>query len=188
MKENERRAANIVLTGFMGTGKSAVGKLVAHHLKRPFVDMDELIEKREGRTITAIFAQEGEAYFRALESRLVQELATRSGYVIATGGGTLLSEENRKHMMATGLVICLWADEDTLIQRLRGDTSRPLLARPDWQDTLRELLRRRTPLYQQLPFHVHTGGKNVEQVAEDVLRIWRTWVSAAQQPKEGLAH
>ncbi len=173
---------NLVLTGFMGTGKSEVGRLVARKLGRPFVDMDALIEAREGRTIADIFAQEGEAYFRRVEAQIVRELARRTGLVIATGGGALLSPENREAMTATGIVICLWADEDTLLRRLRGDETRPLLARPDREEALRVLLRRRTPLYQQLPYHIDTTGKSVARVADEVIALY-TRVLSGESPR-----
>ena len=162
---------NVVITGFMGTGKSEVGRRVAARLARPFVDMDALIEQREGRTIPQIFAESGEAYFRRLEAALVRELAARRGLVIATGGGALIPEENRRAMVATGIVICLWADEATLIRRLEHDTSRPLLARPDWKTYLKTLLDRRRPAYERLPYHVDTTGKTVDQVADEIVAL-----------------
>lgn len=157
----------------MGTGKSTVARLLAAWLGRPFVDMDALIEEREGRSIPEIFAQSGEAYFRRLEAQVVGELAARQGLVIATGGGALIPEANRAAMSATGVVVCLWADEATLIARLRGQNDRPLLARPDWEEHLRDLLAQRRPAYQALPHHVDTTGKSTEEVAREVLRIYR---------------
>ncbi len=173
------REPNLVLTGFMGTGKSEVGRRAARRLGRPFVDMDALIEEREGRTIPQIFATRGEPYFRALEAALVRELSARQGLVIATGGGALVPEENRRLMVASGVVVCLWADEETLIARLREDTHRPLLARPDWEDVLRALLARRRPAYEALPYHVDTTGKRVDEVVDEVIHIYEealaTW-------------
>ncbi len=164
---------HLVLTGFMGTGKSEVARRVAERLGRPFVDMDVLIEEREGMSIPDIFAQKGEAYFRRLEAELVRELAAQEGLVIATGGGALVPEENRRIMVASGVVICLWADEETLIARLKEDTHRPLLNRPDWQAFLHELLERRRPAYAALPHHVDTTGKSVDEVADEVVAIYR---------------
>ncbi len=164
---------NLILTGFMGTGKSTVGRLVAARLQRPFVDMDALIAAREGRSIADIFAQEGEMYFRALEAALVQELAARHGLVIATGGGTLVNDALRTLLTRTGIVICLWADEATLIARLRGQTDRPLLAHSDWETTLKTLLARRRPAYEALPYHVDTTGKSVEEVAAEVIALFQ---------------
>ncbi len=162
---------NIVITGFMGTGKSAVGKELARRLGRPFVDMDALIEEREGRTISQIFAERGEPYFRRLEVEIVEELAARQGLVIATGGGTLILNQNRERMTATGIVICLWANEDELIKRLAEDTSRPLLDRPDKEAHLRRLLAQRRAAYLRLPYHVDTTGKSVDQVVDEILAL-----------------
>ncbi len=165
---------NIVVTGFMGTGKSEVGREVARRLARTFVDMDALIEEREGRTIPQIFVESGEPYFRQLEAALVQELSMKRNLVIATGGGALIPEANRATMLATGIVICLWADEDVLIQRLEDDHHRPLLARPDWQDHLRRLLAQRRPAYESLPYHIDTTGKTVSQVADEIVALVRS--------------
>lgn len=165
-------APNLVITGFMGTGKSTVGREVARRMGRPFVDMDELIETREGRTISEIFAQHGEPYFRRLEAELVRELAAPRGLVIATGGGTLVSPENRAVMACTSVIVCLWADEETLIARLQGQENRPLLAGPRWREALVQLLTQRLPAYRSLPYHVDTTGKTIEEVAEEVIRIY----------------
>ena len=171
------KVPNLVLTGFMGTGKSEVGRRVAQQLQRAFVDMDALIEAREGRSIPEIFAQEGEAYFRQREAEVIRELAEQEGLVIATGGGALIPEENRRRMAENGVIICLWADEETLIRRLAGDTHRPLLNRPDWRRTLRELLARRRNAYAQLPHHVDTTDKTPDQVATEVIRVYRESVA-----------
>lgn len=164
---------NIVITGFMGTGKSAVGRELARRLARPFVDMDALIEEREGRTISQIFAESGEPYFRRLEAEIIEELAARQGLVIATGGGALIPEHNRKRMTDTGIVICLWAEPEALIERLAEDSSRPLLARPDWKDHLRRLLAQRRTAYLRLPYHIDTTGKRVAQVVDEILALLR---------------
>ncbi len=164
---------NLVITGFMGTGKSAVAREVARQLGRDFVDMDALIEEREGRSIPRIFQESGEPYFRQVEARLALELANRSNLVIATGGGTLMLAASRQALLQTGVVVCLWADVEVLIERLRDDTQRPLLHRPDWEDHLRALLTAREPVYRTLPYHVDTTGKDVQQVAAEVIAIYR---------------
>lgn len=180
-----RNRPSLVVTGFMGTGKSAVGREVANRMRWPFVDTDALIEAREGRSIPEIFAQEGEPYFRRLEALLVRELAGQRGLVIATGGGMLVPEENRTLMVRTSVVICLWADEETLIARLRGQRDRPLLARPDWEAVLRRLLAQRRPAYRALPYHVDTTGKTVTEVAEEVIALYRQVVDGQLTPLGG---
>src|SRR5581483_9910495 len=100
---------NIVLTGFMGTGKSVVGRQVAETLKAPFVDLDAMIVKKAGQSIKEIFASAGEPAFRALESQVVVEVSRQAGKVIATGGGALLDPQNREHLQRTGILVCLSA-------------------------------------------------------------------------------
>ncbi|NJN97352.1 MAG: shikimate kinase [Anaerolineales bacterium] len=127
-----KQPKNIILTGFMGTGKSTVGCLVAAELGREFVDMDTLIEQREGRPIAQIFADSGEAYFRQLEAGLCRELAAREGLVIATGGGALVTEANLRVMGSSGLVICLdCAPAKRWWQRIGQSEDRPMLAEQD---------------------------------------------------------
>ncbi len=169
----KRGRPNLVITGFMGTGKSAVAREVARRLGRPFVDMDARIEEREARSIPDIFRERGEPYFRRVEAQLAQELAVQSDLVIATGGGTLMLEASRHAFLESSVVVCLWADVDALIERLREDTHRPLLNRPDREEHLRALLESRTPIYRSLPYHVDTTGKSVEQVAEEVIALYR---------------
>src|SRR5688572_4037663 len=124
-------AKNIILTGFMGVGKSTVAQLVANRLGREFIDMDTLIEQREGRAISQIFAAEGEAYFRRLEAELCRELAGQADLVIATGGGALVPEANLRIMEQTGLVFCLNCEPEILWQRIGQSENRPMLAERD---------------------------------------------------------
>ena len=131
--------SNIVLVGFMGTGKTVVGKAVAEEVGMTFLDMDVVIEEREGRKISDIFAEDGEPYFRSLERKLIQELSDGSGLVIATGGGIVLNPENISDFNKSSLVVCLSLDPDIIMQRLLSDTTRPLLQGDDktiwvWQD------------------------------------------------------
>ncbi|MFN2229323.1 MAG: shikimate kinase, partial [Anaerolineae bacterium] len=131
-------AMNIVLTGFMGTGKTSVGREVARRLGRPFVDMDDEIVARAGKSIPEIFQAEGEAAFRALEAKVCRELSERHGLVIATGGGALVDPENRRAMLASGPVFCLGCRAEGILERLAGAGDRPLL---DVQDRRAEIER-----------------------------------------------
>ena len=167
---------NLILTGFMGTGKSAVGRLVAERLGRPFVDTDQLIESRTGCSIPELFAQEGEAHFRALEAEVCRELAARRGLVIATGGWTLGAPGNRTALEASGLVICLSAAVPTLIQRLGAPDGRPKLQHPAWQARLVSLLAERQPTYLSFPLRVDTTQRSIPQTAECVLALWKAFV------------
>lgn len=162
---------NIVLTGFMGTGKTVVGQAVAEQLGRWFIDMDAAIERRAGKTVNAIFAQDGEPAFRRMEAELCRELADEHNLVIAAGGGALVSQENRSALEENGLLICLHAPVDTLVERLDSARDRPLLAGSDRRERIEALLAQRAAAYGALPHHVDTGGLSVQQVAEQVIRL-----------------
>jgi shikimate kinase len=159
---------NIILVGFMGTGKSTVGKLLAKKTGLRFVDMDALIEKREQRTINEIFRTDGEPYFRALEYELAKELANQSGLVIATGGGIVLNPENIRAFKASGLVVCLTAATEEIVRRVATCSARPLLA-TDKEKQVRSLLKKRQPLYDALPFQVPTDGQSPQQITAKIL-------------------
>lgn len=162
---------NIVLTGFMGAGKTAVGQAVAERLGRWFVDMDAAIERTAGKPVSAIFAQDGEATFRRLEAELCRELAGERNLVIATGGGALLSTGNREALARNGLLICLHAPAEILLERLSEATDRPLLAGSDRRQRVETLLAQRAAAYAALPHQIDTAGLSVEQVAERVIRL-----------------
>jgi shikimate kinase len=164
---------NLVLVGFMGSGKTMVGQRVAARLGLKFVDMDRVIEERAGRKISDIFATDGEAHFRQLERKLVQELAGQQNQVIATGGGVVLNPENLRDFGGTGVVICLWCEPDVLHRRTQHARHRPLLEETDRRQRLEELLRQRAPLYLAIPHRVDNTHNTVEQDVESVLRIYR---------------
>jgi shikimate kinase len=159
---------SLVLTGFMGTGKSTVALLLADRLNRLLVDMDTLIEQRTGWSIPDIFAQRGEAFFRAIEHGICLELSLRESLVVATGGGALLNPLSREAFLRSAMVICLQADPATLAQRLAQSARahRPLAA--DWEALLAE----RAPIYASLPYHVRTDNKTPQQVVEEILTLW----------------
>lgn len=161
--------ANLILVGFMGTGKTSTGRALAARLGREFVDMDALIEQREGRTIPDIFAASGEPYFRALERALVRELAARRALVIAPGGGIVLNPDNIRDFAATGRVCCLRASPEIIVKRIGRDTNRPLLQANDKLGRIRDLLAKRQPLYDAIPFQIDTDGKTPEAVADEIL-------------------
>jgi shikimate kinase len=168
---------NIVLAGFMGTGKTVVGRAIAVKLKRRFVDMDRMIELRAGRPVADIFRLNGEAAFRALEREVVHEVARESDVVIAAGGGALLDSSNFQALSVTGHLICLTASPDVLMRRMRTDTSRPLLADSDKKERILELLKIREPAYRLCLIQISTDKKSVERVADEVI--------AAVQKAEG---
>lgn len=138
---------NVFLVGMMGAGKTTLGKALARRTGQEFIDTDRLLVERTGVPIATIFEFEGEPGFRQRESALIGELAARSGCVIATGGGAVLAEENRRAMRRAGTVVYLRARLESLWERTRHDSSRPLLATADPRGTLAALLEQRDPLY-----------------------------------------
>lgn len=172
--EIETFGGNIVLTGFMGTGKSTVGRMVAERLSLRFLDMDEKIEE-EGMTIPELFAGKGEKYFRSQERRLALQLSQESGKVIATGGGTLLDEEVYLAMKRESLVICLTCSFDEILKRVRGGTGEQATARPLFasEEEARALFLKRQPLYGRIPLQVDTTGKTPLEVADMIVEMVR---------------
>lgn len=163
---------NIVLIGFMGTGKSTVARAVATRLDRPYIDMDMLIEEREGMKISDIFAEKGEPYFRQLERTLTQELSQKENQVIAPGGGIVLNPENVSDFSRTGLVICLVADPETILHRIASDTHRPLLERDgDKMQHISDLLEKRRSLYEAIPLRIDTTRLSAREVADRVIAL-----------------
>lgn len=171
---------NLVLAGFMGTGKTAVGTLLAKHLDRSFVDTDEVIENKAGTSISHIFAEQGEPRFRELERSVLAELKQPDGLVVAIGGGAVLDPENVRHLTEGGVVVCLQADAETLLARLAAKTDRPLLEGGGRKAEILRLMSERQQAYAALPFHVVTDGLTLKEVADRVLEIYaegrKSWV------------
>ncbi len=162
---------NLILTGFMGTGKTAVGREVARRLEAPFVDMDSEIEARAGKSIPRIFAEDGEATFRRMEAALSQELSRRNGLVIATGGGALVDPANRRALMESGTVVCLTATGDEILRRVggSGDADRPLLNVAHPRAEIARLLAARRQAYAAIPWQIDTTRLSIEEVARRVM-------------------
>ena len=158
---------NIVITGFMGVGKSTVGQALAQKLNYEFVDMDDLIEERQGRTIREIFETEGETFFRQLESALCRELSGRQGQVIATGGGALVNPENLAIFSARHLVICLDCDPEVLWLRLAAAENRPMLDSDDRKERLFALLAQRQPAYASIEHHIDVTRRSPEAIVAE---------------------
>jgi 3-dehydroquinate synthase len=152
----------------MGTGKTAVGKTIARQLGRPFVDMDTEIEARAGKSVPRIFAEQGESAFRRLEATLCRELSAQRGLVIATGGGALVDGRNRELMMETGLVICLDASPEAILDRVSDNEHRPLLHVSDPRSEIDRLLATRRDAYEAIPWHIETTDLSPEEVASHV--------------------
>ena len=160
---------NIVLVGMMGAGKTTVGRLLARRLKRTFYDSDQEIERRCGVRIPVIFDIEGEPGFRARETQVIAELCALERIVLATGGGAVLAEENRRRL-AAGSVVYLHARPGYLWQRVRHDRNRPLLVTPDPQKTLEDLYEKRDPLYREIADLVlDTGRHSALSLAKEIV-------------------
>lgn len=162
---------NVVLTGFMATGKSTVGRLLATRLGHEFVDTDAVIEQRHG-PIPRIFADHGEDEFRRLERELAVELAARNGLVISTGGRMLVDPTNADVLSRSGTVVCLTATPETVLARVRADgvEGRPMLAGPDLPDRIRQLLTERAAAYRRFA-QVSTDDRLPIEVCEAVLEV-----------------
>ena len=155
----------VVLVGFMGSGKSSVGRALARRFGVPFVDVDERIESAAGCRIRDLFAREGEPAFRAREKAALRDALSVKGCVIATGGGAFADEENRVLLRSYAPVVYLETAVETLLERLSGDLGRPLLRGGDREEVVRELLSRREPGYRTADMTVRTDGRSVQDVA-----------------------
>jgi len=159
----------IVLTGFMGTGKSAVGRRLAERLALPFIDLDDAIEASANMTIPEIFASEGEPGFRRREREIIAGMANRSGCVMATGGGAVLDPENLQNLRSGAVLVCLAAEPAVILQRLKDDAGRPLLQNPDRFTRIRELLEQRAAAYAQADLTIDTSTAAIEEIVERIL-------------------
>ena len=166
---------NLVLLGFMGTGKSAAGRRVAELARQPFLDMDAELERRAGKAIARIFAEEGEGAFRDLESQLAAEWGgQRLGAVIACGGGVVLREENLRALGQNGVLVCLTARPEVILERTARSKKRPLLAGEDPERKIRELLAARAGHYAKIPIQIDTSDAPLDELAARLQAAWET--------------
>jgi shikimate kinase len=166
------RIQNLFLIGPMGAGKTTVGKQLAELFHMDFVDSDHEIQRRTGVDIPTIFEFEGEEGFRQRESAMIDELTTREGIVLATGGGAIMREQNRKLLSARGIVVYLHCSVRQQFERTHRDKNRPLLSTPDPMSTLKALMSLREPLYRETADIVaSTEGRNTQAVVQDVRRL-----------------
>lgn len=162
---------NIVLTGFMGTGKSAVGKALAKFSGFEFVDTDEIIEKKTGKSISNIFKEDGEKRFREIESEIISEACKGEKQIISTGGGAITSQDNLEKMKSTGSLVALTATPDEIFERVKNETHRPLLNHENPKEKIKELLKKRLPYYLQADLIIDTEGKKPEKIARDIMKL-----------------
>ncbi len=162
---------NIVLVGFMGAGKTAVGKTLAKLLKTKFVDLDEMIEEHESMPIAEIFATRGESYFRKAEKDIVKEASLFTGVVTGTGGGAVVDKENVVNLKSNGIIFYLAASPDKILERTKGHTHRPLLNVSDPKEKISELLAKRAEFYARADHRVDTDNLSVNEVAEKIISL-----------------
>ncbi len=162
-------SANIVLVGFMGTGKSTVGRVIAQKLGFHFIDTDDVIEQTSKAKIFDIFAEHGEVYFRDLESQAVESVALMKNQVVATGGGVVLRSSNIDLLRTGGPIFCLNATPKAIWDRVRSSQSRPLLRGPDPLKKIETLLDKRAPYYALADHQIETTGVSVDRVANEII-------------------
>lgn len=168
MEVSELSFENIILLGFMGSGKSSVGKRLAKSLKWDFIDTDAAIEEISGMSVQEIFRKHGETRFRSEEEVLVKRLQDRRHYVIATGGGTVLNPDNRELLSRIGLMVSLYASLDTILERIGNRNDRPLLkASPE---EIEQLWSDRQPVYNQADLVIDTTDIGIDDVVREILQ------------------
>jgi shikimate kinase len=160
---------NIVLTGFMGTGKTAVGKTLARKLGYTLIDVDAEIEKEQKTTIANIFKEHGEPKFREIESEVIKKLSEIENAVISTGGGAVLRQENMDNLRKNGVIVCLMASPETILKRTCNNNDRPLLQVEDPLQKIKELLEFRKPYYEKADIMIDTNEKSPAEVAEKII-------------------
>jgi shikimate kinase len=173
------RRTNLYLVGFMGTGKTTVGRMVAGRLGYEFVDSDHAIERMSGRTIVDIFAREGEAAFRALEHAFILGGHPAEGAVVACGGGLIVPPGMLELVQSRGVIVCLHASLRTILQRTATNRARPLLAVEDPEARIRDLFAEREPIYRRAGTTILTEGRPLAEIVSHVLRVYQREVREA---------
>ena len=162
---------NLYLIGFMGAGKSTIAKVLAKKCPAKRIEMDQLIEAQQGMAITDIFAAHGENYFRDLETELLRSFSESTGYVVSCGGGSVLRDENAALMKENGCIVFLRATPETIYERVKDSTNRPILNGNMNVEYIRELMEKRRPRYEAVAdICVDTDGKDVDAISEEILK------------------
>jgi len=162
---------NVVLVGFMGTGKTSVARKLAERLNREFLELDAIIEKKEGISIKEIFEKNGEPYFRKAEKDVIKEVSEKKGTVISAGGGAVIDEENLNRLKKNSIIVCLEASPDVILKRTKNNTRRPLLNVSDPKKTIEELLKQRDPYYKKSDHIINTDNLTIDQVIDQILTL-----------------
>lgn len=177
---------NIILIGFMGCGKTSIGSKLSFRLHRNFIDTDKQIEKKHGKVISDIFREEGEAFFRQLETECLKELlGQKDNCIIAVGGGLPLQKENRELLRQLGYLIYLQVTPDTIYKRLRSDTTRPLLQGDNPRGRIEELLNQRSSVYAETADMImDTDGKELEQIMDEIQEALKKYETFSDERTE----
>ncbi|MFA5059798.1 MAG: shikimate kinase [Candidatus Omnitrophota bacterium] len=162
---------NIVLVGFMGAGKSVTAKQLQELSQRSLVSTDELIEKKEGKAISRIFQENGEAYFRDLERKVIEEISRKENLIIDCGGGVILDQGNIDNLKKNGVIFYLKVSPEIIYERIKHETHRPLLKVDNPKIKIKELLEKRQSRYEQADQIIDTSGKTIDQVAGSILKL-----------------
>ena len=163
---------NIVLVGFMGTGKTNVGRLISQELNMEYVNTDDLIEKKEGMSINDIFSKKGEPYFRQVESEVIKEVSQKDSSLIDAGGGVVTSELNVKGLKQKGIIFCLNATPEEILKRTKRYSHRPLLNVADPLAEIKVILKNRTEYYKRADYQIETTGKTADEVSKEIIGIY----------------
>ena len=169
------KKSNIALIGFMGTGKSIIGKKIAKKLNKAFIEMDDIIVENAGKSIPSIFKDDGEIRFREIEIQTCKELSKRKNTVISCGGGIILNKINLDYLNLSSVIICLNASPESIYERTMkdGKEKRPLLSNPNPMKSINDLLEYREPLYKRATnHHINTTNLSIEQCADEVIRTY----------------
>jgi len=172
--EIEKAMSNIVLIGFMGTGKTTVGQQISKELWMPMVDTDTMVEVDNQMIIGEIFDRYGEDYFRNLEAAVVRKVSKFKSHVISTGGGVVLRFENLNLLQENGLLFCLRATPEEIFERIKDESRRPLLKDPDPPNKIRQLLQARQAHYQRIEHQIETTNLSIEEVTNQIIGIYQS--------------
>ena len=170
MSTGRKKPNNIFLVGFMGAGKTTVGRILAQRLGWRYCDADKVIETVAGKPVTEIFSEHGEEYFRGLESETLRDLSRKERQVVATGGGAVMREENMRAMKGGGVTVYLKAPVSVIWERVRHSKTRPLLNVENPLEAATELLAKRTPFYESADLTVDTESLTPEEAAEEIIK------------------
>ena len=163
---------NIILCGFMGSGKSTIGKLLARQLNAEFIDLDDYIVEKRGMTISDIFSKYGEENFRKSETQAAKNISKLDNLIVSLGGGTVVNPKNAEILKTSGKIILLYISPETVYQRLKNDKSRPLLQTKDKLKAITDMLEKRMPYYDvAADYKVNVDGKTKEEVLKEILKI-----------------